>query len=203
MEGFWISPKQAFLMLTVLGIIIYFKRRNKKTKSKMNTFLWVTFITYSAVVISVTLFPVFTGEYVQAMNPSGDYLTVKESSNFIPFKSIIPATQALCSTFVESSSIVEFLQSLEFYNYVKQILGNVLMFLPFGVYLSLLIKQIKFVQVMGIAAISALSIEFIQLIVNMIYGYSYRNANIDDAILNTLGAMIGCLIVVFIGKFKK
>lgn len=71
----------------------------------------------------------------------------------------------------------------------RQIIGNLIMLLPLGIYLPLLYKKISsFMRVMFVAILFSASIEIIQLLV------SNRGADIDDVILNSIGAGIGYIL---------
>ena len=81
----------------------------------------------------------------------------------------------------------------------KQILGNLVMLLPLGIYLPLLYKKISgFVPVLLVSLLVAVFIEVLQL------ATSFRSVDIDDVLLNTSGACIGYLIYKFIElSFQK
>ena len=74
----------------------------------------------------------------------------------------------------------------------KQILGNFVMLLPLGIYLPLIFKRLRkvynFFVVLLICFVVSVGIELLQL------ATSYRSADIDDVILNTLGGGAGFLI---------
>lgn len=74
----------------------------------------------------------------------------------------------------------------------KQILGNFVMLLPLGIYLPLIYKRLRkaynFFVVLLICFLVSVGIELLQL------ATSYRSADIDDVILNTLGGGTGFLI---------
>lgn len=74
----------------------------------------------------------------------------------------------------------------------KQILGNFVMLLPLGIYLPLLYTRLKkafsFFVVLMICFLVSVGIELLQL------ATSYRSADIDDVILNTLGGGVGFII---------
>jgi glycopeptide antibiotics resistance protein len=78
----------------------------------------------------------------------------------------------------------------------KQILGNFVMLLPLGIYLPLfytrLRKAYSFFAVSLICFLVSVSIELLQL------ATSYRSADIDDVILNTLGGGTGFIIYLVI-----
>jgi glycopeptide antibiotics resistance protein len=82
-----------------------------------------------------------------------------------------------------------------------QIIGNFLMLLPLGIFLPLLYKRTSsfFIVLLTCLFISCF-IEFLQLIT------SYRSADIDDVMLNTLGAGFGFLLYSIarsIGSFAR
>ena len=71
----------------------------------------------------------------------------------------------------------------------KQVLGNFVMLLPLGIYLPLLYKRLRgFFPVLLVSLLVSIFIEFLQLITR------YRSVDIDDVLLNTVGACIGYLI---------
>ena len=74
----------------------------------------------------------------------------------------------------------------------KQITGNFVMLLPLGIYLPLLYRRFRklsgFFAVLIISFMTSVSIEILQL------ATSYRSTDIDDIILNTLGACAGFII---------
>jgi glycopeptide antibiotics resistance protein len=67
-------------------------------------------------------------------------------------------------------------------------LGNLLLLMPLGIYLPLLYKKCSgLLQVSFCSLVISIVIELLQL------ATSYRSADIDDVLLNTLGASIGYL----------
>ena len=74
----------------------------------------------------------------------------------------------------------------------KQIVGNFVMLLPLGIYLPLLYKKFRrasgFFAVILISFFVSVGIELLQL------ATSYRSTDVDDVILNTLGACVGFFI---------
>lgn len=70
-------------------------------------------------------------------------------------------------------------------HFAMNVLGNTLMFIPWGFFRPLLWKkQQKFARMLNGAVLLTLFIEFVQLFI-------YRTVDIDDIILNTLGSMTG------------
>ncbi len=73
-----------------------------------------------------------------------------------------------------------------------QVLGNLIMLLPLGIYLPLMYKKISgFVPVVFVCLCVSVGIELMQLVTN------FRVTDIDDVILNTSGAAIGYILYAF------
>ncbi|HEO8418468.1 VanZ family protein [Niallia sp. FSL W8-0635] len=99
------------------------------------------------------------------------------SSNFVPFKTISMYIQAI------------FYGNMNLDIPIKNLFGNLFMFLPMGLYLPYFIKRTKQVSVFSIVFLSILFlIEFTQLLIRR------GSFDIDDFILNTIGALIGFTI---------
>lgn len=99
---------------------------------------------------------------------------IKSSSNFVPFKTISTYIQAI------------FDGSMNIDIPIKNLVGNLIMFLPMGIYLPFFIVKINKVSIFTILMIILLFfIETIQLVTRR------GSFDIDDFILNTVGALIG------------
>jgi glycopeptide antibiotics resistance protein len=73
--------------------------------------------------------------------------------------------------------------------FASQVVGNFLMLLPLGIYIPLMYKKINgFIAVTFVCMIVSAGIEIMQLVTN------FRVTDVDDVILNTLGAGLGYLI---------
>ena len=98
------------------------------------------------------------------------------SNNFIPFKEIMRYS----------------LTSKLFY---KNVLGNVLLFIPFGYFVNNVLKNKRILVNIFITLITSISIELIQI-------YIGRSFDIDDIILNIIGGIIGYYIYIFLDFIK-
>lgn len=79
----------------------------------------------------------------------------------------------------------------------KQVLGNFVMLLPLGIYLPLLYRRMSnFFIVLIVSFLVSVMIELLQLIT------SYRSADVDDVLLNTIGACVGFILYQIIRKKK-
>ncbi len=87
------------------------------------------------------------------------------SSNFIPFKEM-------------------FRYSIGSRLFIKNVLGNIIMFVPYGFFVSYYLDLKKPNAVLVLVILLSLSIETTQLIIGRVF-------DIDDIILNTLGGLVG------------
>ncbi len=99
------------------------------------------------------------------------------SNNFIPFKEI---------TRYDFSSKL----------FYKNVLGNVLLFIPFGYCVSNILKNKKIYITAIITFITSISIELIQMNIG-------RSFDIDDIILNLSGGLVGYLLYKLLEKLKN
>ena len=97
-------------------------------------------------------------------------------SNFIPFKEIFR---------------YHFLSNL----FIKNILGNIILFIPIGIYLPYKLK-IKLFYIILLSLYFSLVIEITQLLIDRVF-------DIDDIILNVIGSLFGYLIFKAIDEIKK
>ena len=96
------------------------------------------------------------------------------TNNFIPFKEI-------------------FRYDVNSRLFLKNVIGNVLLFVPFGIFVTYYVKNDKVYQTLFLSILVSCSIEFAQSVIG-------RTADIDDVILNTIGGIIGYIIFKFGGK---
>ena len=70
-------------------------------------------------------------------------------------------------------------------NFLINIVGNVVIFLPFGFFVPSLKRRWKFFRVTGIGFLFSLSVETVQLITKV------GSFDVDDLLLNTIGIALG------------
>lgn len=106
------------------------------------------------------------------------------TNNFVPFKEIF--------RYKITSSL-----------FIRNVVGNVLLFVPFGLFVTHYVKNKSFLPTMLLSLLVSCAIEFAQSSIG-------RTADIDDVILNTLGGLFGYLlyrsgdkIVMRLPKFLK
>jgi len=93
-------------------------------------------------------------------------------SNFVPFKEI-------------------FRHELFSSKFIKNIMGNIILFIPYGYFVSYVLKSKKLWYPVTLTLILSISIEVVQYNIGRIF-------DIDDIILNVLGGFVGYLIFVAI-----
>jgi glycopeptide antibiotics resistance protein len=152
----------AMLVIAVLGA-----RRGWKI---WRTFLACIAVAYGAAVVSVTLFPIPVQTSILPWERDFGGL----HSNFVP---LVGLGEMLASQPLEIS--------------MRQIAGNIAMFVPFGVLLPLLRRDVRFLHVLLAAALASIVIESSQFLISSVLGYSYKMTDVDDVLLNTLGAALG------------
>jgi glycopeptide antibiotics resistance protein len=74
----------------------------------------------------------------------------------------------------------------------RLLIGNVVAFVPLGFLWPLLRPSRRgWIAVLGVGAGLSLAIELSQLLISLVIGYPYRQADVDDVLLNTTGALLG------------
>lgn len=99
------------------------------------------------------------------------------TSNFIPFKEM-------------------FRYSIGSKLFFKNVLGNMIMFMPYGFFVSYFLKLKKPISIFLLAVLASFTIEFTQLQIGRVF-------DVDDILLNILGALLGFGIYIFIMKLKE
>ena len=80
------------------------------------------------------------------------------------------------------------------------LIGNILAFVPLGIFVPLLLKRRSLSLTLLIALALSAAIEIGQLAVSVALGFAYRTADVDDVVTNVAGALIGYICFVL---FKR
>ena len=137
-------------------------------------FYWIIFGIYITCLIDFTLFPFPYQKYlIQVMIED----QLGYNNNFIPFKMVGDSIRYGSVTIA-----------------LKQIGGNMLLFVPLGFALPVLYPGIKKSKTIIVGFLVSLTIELVQGTAGIFLGYNYRACDIDDLILNTLGTVLGILV---------
>lgn len=76
------------------------------------------------------------------------------------------------------------------------VMGNIALFIPFGYFISTYIKPNRILPILIVSVISSATVEFVQLCIG-------RSFDVDDILLNALGAICGFLLYVALNAIKK
>ena len=158
----------------------FFLSKYRKDNKAMKVNLWIFFALYCGLLITLTLFdPMWGRNGLSIFNWSqadfSKYLNyyVESSVNLIPFKTIIGYTKDIFTSLLDTSNIF------------ANLLGNLVCMMPFALFIPMLFKKINNTKKFLITILCiTLGIELIQFIT-----FS-GSCDIDDIILNTLGAFI-------------
>lgn len=174
-----ISSGYAFLTGLIAAAVYTAAALLLKVKPK-RVIITALFIAYLTAVAAVTLFPVPVDEKVEYYGEVTWY-------NFVPFRTI---AGQLGSGFNTTAAV--------------QIIGNVLLAVPFGVFVRILIVRQTPVKLLLLAAAFPAAVELAQLLTGLALNNMYRNVDIDDFILNFAGVCLGyALYLILPGKIKR
>lgn len=172
-------------------ILNYFLKPGKKKEFSLKKELFINcFFLYCLAVISVTFFPLFIGNN----GVREPYISV----NYLPVVNTLNNLKG-----IQSSNIPNFM--LEFW--IGNIGGNLILLLPMGVFLPILKERFKSLKAVAITGfLISLAIEVFQLL-SVLIGNMGRVVDIDDLILNTIGAVVGygifCILSKAVKQFKQ
>ncbi|MBO3446045.1 VanZ family protein [Clostridium sp. CCUG 7971] len=168
--------KYFLIPFLLIYTLLFFKFAKFDTNIKK--ILCYSFGIYICLVIGITIFPI-------PIQPEEIQLNITynlgQLNNFIPLKTTY-------------ENLIVDMKNNALMASLKQIIGNIIMFIPVGFYAPILKKHIKLKEITIAGLIFSICIELTQFIINTIIGYNYRSVDIDDIILNVLGAIIGYLI---------
>ena len=86
---------------------------------------------------------------------------------------------------------------------IKTSLLNILLFMPFGFGLPF-ITNFRMKKVVVLGAVFSIVIELLQLMSGLVAGMTFRVADINDVLFNTLGVLIGYMLFVgFVRVYRR
>ncbi|MGN1343603.1 MAG: VanZ family protein [Traorella sp.] len=154
-----------YIIDLVILFVIYICFLYPKWKNQSTCFINTLFYLYLCSVIAVTLMPI-------CLSLPTIFSHEYHPMNIIPFDDVIHGWG----------------------DYERQIILNILMFVPFGFLCPIVIKKRFFSVVLGCMLVS-LAIELIQPLLSI-----YRFSDITDVITNTIGGILGYLFYYGISK---
>lgn len=153
-------------MLLIFVIVLTTIRINYILEKKEKFVLYKEFFSLAFVIYILLLFELVTNTDVQSY-----------SNNFIPFKEILR---------------YDFGSKYFYWNVV----GNILIFMPFGFFISLYLNSQKINRPLLITFITSLTIELVQMFIG-------RSFDVDDILLNCVGGVCGFLLFIGLSAIKR
>jgi glycopeptide antibiotics resistance protein len=155
----------AYLTLALLVGAVWFVARLLMRASIVRALPQAAFAGYVAAVLYAVLF---------SYSFHGYYRDIWDSVNLVPF-----------------GTIYELARPEHLTQAIRQLAGNVVMFVPFGLLLPMASPRFRTLPRLAFAGmLASAGIELLQLILGLT-GLIARSVDIDDVILNTLGAAVG------------
>ncbi len=145
-------------MLVISSVVLISMRLSYLFKNKERIVLYKELLMYSFVLYILCLFQIVTFQDGATWG----------TNNFIPFKEILRYNMGSRLFF-------------------KNVIGNMVLFLPYGFFISLFLKNEKAKLTVLLTMIISISIETVQLLIGRVF-------DIDDILLNILGGYLGYLI---------
>lgn len=171
--------KPIFLALYLLLLLIYYFLFFRKSENKnFSKFLFISmFIFYILCLIKLTILPMRVTP-IEEMNFDFSYYY-----QIVPFKTIT--------------------QVIKYNTWNVQLLGNILLLLPLPIFIGFIKKKASFVNLFFIGFITSISIECIQLFIDILTKFPNKLADIDDIILNSVGSLIGAIIITIFNNYNE
>ena len=154
----------AWPMVLISCVIIISLRLTYLIKNRIHFSLYKELLMLSFIIYVLCLFQIVTFQDDVSWS----------TNNFIPFKEM-------------------FRYSIGSRLFIKNVLGNITLFLPFGIFTSYYLDIKKPYLIFILALIASSSIESVQMVIGRVF-------DVDDIILNLIGGMIGYYILVLLRK---
>lgn len=154
-------------MVIISCIIIISLRISYLIKNKERFVLYKELLMLGFIIYSMCLFQIVTFQDEVSWS----------TNNFIPFREIL--------RYNIGSRL-----------FIKNVLGNMLLFLPFGFFTSYLLDNKKSLLTVVLTLIASLSIEVVQLMIGRVF-------DVDDIILNVLGGTFGFYLYNILDRLGK
>lgn len=152
--------KTTWPMIIVSTVIIVTLRLTYIIKNKERFVLYKELFTLAFIIYVLALFQVVTSQDVVSWS----------TDNFIPFKEI-------------------FRYKIGSRLFIKNVIGNIILFLPYGFFASYYLKTKKSSLIIFLTLIASVTIEVVQMSIGRVF-------DVDDILLNTLGGTLGVYIYI-------
>ena len=163
------------LLAGVPALLIYAAHRRRSGTTTGRLALETAFLAYVLLVVAVVFFPLRVSPALRADDAVWDYATfVRDWVNLVPFASV--------------RQVLEYGWPRQA---IRQLGGNLVLLLPLGAFAPALVPRFRHASsILVLAFASGIGIEALQYLAR-VARFSLRSVDIDDAILNVAGALIG------------
>lgn len=157
--------------------------------------IWPMLVIFLVVMIAIRL------SYIKINHEK--FVFYKEFLNLVFIVYVLLLFQLLTSTEMNTNSGLNIIPFTEIFRYemgsklfVFNVIGNILIFVPFGYFVSGYVKANKVSHILFISCITSLTVELVQLKIG-------RSFDIDDIFLNVVGSILGFFLFIGLSAIKK
>lgn len=172
------------LWIIIRGVILLFRRKKGDKLNLYKEIITNLFVIYLFILIGVTIFPLRIGSTIPYL--SNMSILERYNINLIPF-------------------VYYYKNNISVKGVIRNVGGNLILLSPFIFYLCIKFEKLRSIKLCMLTSfLISLSIELIQLFMNILSLSYGRSVHTEDLILNTLGGIIAWYIFKYTykGKFK-
>ena len=172
------------LWIIIRGVILLFRRKKGDKLNLYKEIITNLFVIYLFILIGVTIFPLRIGSTIPYL--SNMSILERYNINLIPF-------------------VDYYKNNISVKGVIRNVGGNLILLSPFIFYLCIKFEKLRSIKLCMLTSfLISLSIEVIQLFMNILSLSYGRSVHTEDLILNTLGGIIAWYIFKYTykGKFK-
>ena len=172
------------LWIIIRGVILLFRRKKGDKLNLYKEIITNLFVIYLFILIGVTIFPLRIGSTIPYL--SNMSILERYNINLIPF-------------------VDYYKNNISVKGVIRNVGGNLILLSPFIFYLCIKFEKLRSIKLFMLTSfLISLSIELIQLFMNILSLSYGRSVHTEDLILNTLGGIIAWYIFKYTykGKFK-
>ena len=172
------------LWIIIRGVILLFRRKKGDKLNLYKERITNLFVIYLFILIGVTIFPLRIGSTIPYL--SNMSILERYNINLIPF-------------------VDYYKNNISVKGVIRNVGGNLILLSPFIFYLCIKFEKLRSIKLCMLTSfLISLSIELIQLFMNILSLSYGRSVHTEDLILNTLGGIIAWYIFKYTykGKFK-
>ena len=172
------------LWIIIRGVILLFRRKKGDKLNLYKEIITNLFVIYLFILIGVTIFPLRIGSTIPYL--SNMSILERNNINLIPF-------------------VDYYKNNISVKGVIRNVGGNLILLSPFIFYLCIKFEKLRSIKLCMLTSfLISLSIELIQLFMNILSLSYGRSVHTEDLILNTLGGIMAWYIFKYTykGKFK-